>query len=839
MPSRPSAATAAPTRTRGIRLLASAGLGALLWLGARGAGPIPPLGPLLDPVRGAWALAASAGLPARAEAHIRGLSADTRVLYDDRAVPHIFAASEADAWRALGYVTARDRLFQLDLQARAGGGTLTELLGAQALRTDRATRELGMGRAAERIVAAATGDERQSLKAYAAGVNAYLDAMPPRDLPLEYRLLGRRPARWSPLRSVQVMMRMQHTLARNDVDLKHLHAAAAVGEAAADALFPLHSPIQEPIQPSPGEPRHLRGSVPPPGAPDSAATVALAASEVDAATKPEVSWLAPLVGDGSRRRGASDGDALGSNNWAVTPSRTRAGAALLAGDPHLELTLPSVWYEARIQVPGVVDAYGVTIPGLPAILLGFNRDLAWSFTNSEADLMDRWIERVDDPARPSRYLLDGTWLPIVTRLEAYVGLEGDTLALDTVRFSHRGPMRRLGTRWLSTRWTALESGGALEAIHRAARARSVKAWLDAMTAWGSPPQNLLVADRAGTIAVRTTGRFPIRAGAGRGDRVHDGTTRASDWTGDWAPSEWPQSTNPDQGFLASANQEPQDPRDQPHYLGANWLAPWRALRINHLLRGDSAVTPETMRRWQTDPGSARAEHYVPYLLRAARTQPADTAVAHAASLLAAWDRRYTLESEAATLFEAVMPAITARLWDELPAGIIPGTGAVLALLDDPDNAWWDDRRTPERVERRDDILAGALRAGYVATVRAHGAPEAGGWRWSSVHRIDIPHVLGIPSLSVRNLSVPGGPSTISPSSVTGGTEGPSWRMVVELGPTVRGWGTYPGGQSGNPASPRYDDRIAEWTRGSLSALRFPPTATDIHGPARLVFHPLR
>ena len=219
----------------------------------------------------------------------------------------------------------------------------------------------------------------------------------------------------------------------------------------------------------------------------------------------------------------------------MAPTRARAGAALLAGDPHLDLTLPSVWYEARIQVPGVVDAYGVTIPGLPAILLGFNRDLAWSFTNSEADLMDRWIERVDDPARPSSYLLDEAWVPIATRLEAYLGPDGDTLALDTVRFSHRGPMRRLGTRWLSTRWTALESSGAIGAIHRAARARSAKAWLDAMTSWDSPPQNLLVADRAGTIAIRTTGRFPIRAGAGRGDRVHDGTSRANDWIGNWPP----------------------------------------------------------------------------------------------------------------------------------------------------------------------------------------------------------------------------------------------------------------------------------------------------------------
>jgi len=832
MPSRSSSETTPLPRSRPTRLAAAAALGALLWLGARGAGPIPPLGPVLDPVRGAWALAASAGLPAQTEARIRGLSSDTRVLYDDRAVPHIFAASETDAWRALGYVTARDRLFQLDLQARAGGGTLTELLGAQALRADRATRALGMGRAAERIVAAATGDERQSLEAYAAGVNAYLDAMTLRELPLEYRLLDRRPARWSPLRSVQVILRMQHTLTRNDVDLEHLRAAAAVGEAAADALFPLHSPIQEPIQPSTGEPRQVPVTVPPPGAPDSAATVALA--EVEPEPEAEAGLVSPLADAGRPHRAASDGDALGSNNWAVAPARTRAGAALLAGDPHLDLTLPSVWYEARIQVPGVVDAYGVTIPGLPAILLGFNRDLAWSFTNSEADLMDRWIERVDDPARPSRYLLDGTWVPIVPRLEAYLGPGGDTLALDTVRFSHRGPMRRLGARWLSTRWTALESSGALGAIHRAARARSASAWLDAMTTWGSPPQNLLVADRGGTIAVRTTGRFPIRAGAGRGDRVHDGTTRASDWIGDWAASEWPQSTNPAQGFLASANQEPQDPRDQPRYLGANWPAPWRALRINHLLRGDSAVTAETMRRWQTDPGSARAEHYVPYLVRAARTRPADTTLAHAASLLAAWDRRYTLASEAATLFEAVMPEVTARMWDELPAEILPGTGVFLPLLDDPDNVWWDDRRTRDRVERRDDVLSDALRAGYAATVRAHGPPETGGWRWSRVHHIDIDHVLGLPSLSAQGISTSGGPSTISPSSTTGGGEGSSWRMVVELGPTVRGWGTYPGGQSGNPASSRYDDRLGTWMRGELSELRFPPTAAELRASSVLL-----
>src|SRR5512144_1674559 len=302
------------------RLLAAGALAALLWLGVHGSGPVPPLGPILDPVRGAWALARSADLPDSAEAMVPGLGAEVRVLYDDRGVPHIFAAREIDAWRALGYVTARDRLFQLELQSRAGGGTLTELLGVRALPVDRATRGLGMGRGAERIAMEMDAEERGALEAYAAGVNAYLRGMSPAELPLEYRLLGRRPVPWNAVRSIQVMLRMQHTLTRNDVELDHWRAAALVGEAAADALFPRHAAIQEPVQPSPGDPRRLALTVPPPGVPDSVA----AENVAQARSTPPSPGRWPL--------GEAEPDGFGSNNWAVAPGRTRNGAALLAGD---------------------------------------------------------------------------------------------------------------------------------------------------------------------------------------------------------------------------------------------------------------------------------------------------------------------------------------------------------------------------------------------------------------------------------------------------------------------------------------------------------------------------
>jgi penicillin amidase len=343
----------------------------------------------------------------------------------------------------------------------------------------------------------------------------------------------------------------------------------------------------------------------------------------------------------------------------------------------------------------------------------------------------------------------------------------------------------------------------------------------------------LVADRGGTIAIRSTGWFPVRAESARGDRLRDGTSRRSDWIGAWPVSEYPQATAPIRGFLASANQEPQDPRDGHHYFGADWPPPWRALRINALLRTDSQVTVETMRRWQRDAASARVERFLPFLLTAAASRGTDTALAHAARLLAAWDRRYTTENEGAILFELAMRALERRTWDELLPGPTPSSMMLSGLLEDPTSAWWDDRRTAGRVEHRDEILCAGLADGYGEAVSRFGPPENGRWRWSRVHPVDIWHLLHLPSLSALGISAPGGPSTLSPSSVDGGGEGSSWRMVVELGSSVRAWGTYPGGQSGNPASIRYDDRLPLWIRGELAELRFPRRAEELEARSSL------
>jgi penicillin amidase len=489
------------------------------------------------------------------------------------------------------------------------------------------------------------------------------------------------------------------------------------------------------------------------------------------------------------------------------------------------------------------------MPGAPVIGVGFNRAVAWTFTHTEPDVVDFSAETVDDTARPTRYMVDGAWRPIERRVERYLDPAGRVVAADTVLYTHRGPMRREGRGWLSMRWTVLDPSNEVGALVGAAHAHSVAEWYEAMRDWSAPAQNMLVADRSGTIAIRSMGHFPLRASGPTGAEIADGSRSASDWTGFRALDRYPSATNPVQGFLASANQQPVDPRADTSYLGAAWADPWRAIRINTLLRADSAATPESMRRHQTDPGSARADAFVPAFLAAAASRgrlDAHDRVAEAARLLGEWDRRYTRDDKRAALFELAMAELVRRTWDELaPAGtrrVATPAGSVLArMLRDSASAWWDDARTPGVRERRDDILVASLRAALDSAERKYGPWDGPGWRWGTVQQANIGHMLGLAGFSRRGLEVQGGPSTLNP--VAGrGTFGPSWRMVVELGDDVRAWGVYPGGQSGNPASRRYDDRIAKWQGGELDSLRVPSSAEALgaaHRSATLTLLPVK
>ena len=811
-------------------VVSAALLAVCLYVGARPVGPVPALGSFLDPVKGVWSSARSATLPATVTHTVPGLSGDVRIVYDDRRVPHIFAESVVDVVRGLGYTVARDRLFQLELQTRATAGTLTELVGVVALEADRQSRQLALAWSAERDYSRVEpGSELTThLDAYADGVNAWMRAMSPSEVPLEYHLLGRAPTAWQPQHSLYLLKRMGWTLAMINTERRKTAAAALVGREAADGLFPVNAPIQEPIQPN-----GLRAArfepitLPPPGEPDLEMIIQSATLQT---------FLGPVDSGGN-----DDGETvLGSNNWAIGPSRSAEGHAILAGDPHLDFTLPSIWYEAHLVVPGELDVYGVTVPGTPTITIGFNRDLAWTFTNTGSDVMDLYRETVDDAERPRSYLLDGEWRPFEERIETYRAPDGSVLAVDTILHSHRGPASRDSGQYVSLRWTVLEDQGELSALLDINRARSVDEWMSAMASWVAPTQNGLVADRQGNIAIRSTGRYPIRPPGARGDWAFDGATSSNDWQGWYPVSSYPGSVNPVQGYLTSSNQQPVDPEDNPRYLGANWPSPWRAMRINQLLRADSVFTATELSRFQTDPGSPRADVFVEAFLEAARGRSGqatdrgaaeEAGMSEAGRLLAEWDRLYTKDNTRAALFELAMNELAGRTWDELADTggrrvATPRTAILAALLADPTNAWWDDQSTPDVVEGRDDILNSSLDAALRAARDAYGAETEEGWTWSRVANANVVHFLGMSAFSALNLPIRGGPETLNPNTGNG-RNGASWRMVVELGDEVEGRGTYPGGQSGHPLSQAYLDRIDDWVEGKLQPLRFPRSAEEI------------
>lgn len=808
-----------PPRIRGA--ISAVALGAALYVGAVGVGPLPPVGPLLDPAHGLVAPARRAELLPSDSATLAGLGAGVTVRYDDRGVPHIFAHTLKDAARATGWVHARDRLFQMELTQRSAAGTLTELVGARALEADRSARRRGLAVAAEARWRALpeSNPVRAMLTAYAEGINAWIAQADAAAIPVEYHLLGKTPRTFLPQDTYYMLSVMAQTLAYRDDELRREAVEALVGTEATAALFPVEAPIQEPIIPVPGRtgPRITTYAIPAPVAP--------AAGRIAQATRLLEARRQLGGGEPSLLGGEA---ALGSNNWAVGPARSASGHALLSGDPHLQLTLPSIWYELHV-VTDSLDFYGVTLPLSPLPSIGFNRDVAWTATNTGADVVDFYRETVDDSTAPTAYRLDGALRPLTRTVAEFRGPKGELLATDTLYRTHRGPLLLTEMGWVSMRWTALEPSDELSGFFGAVQARSVTEWYAAMRPFRVPAQNFLVADRAGHIAIRSLGRFPIRPGDGRGDRVFDGTRSASDWVGDWTEDRIPQALDPAQGYLASANQQPMDPEVAPGYLGWDWPTPWRALRINEILRANAAMTPATMQAAHTDPKSALTGPIVNAVraAMAATAQPPAAAKDGLAVLGDDWDGRFTIDSRGAVLYDAFLSTLIDRTWDELlppgdsagPRVATPNTMILARLLGSADSPWWDDHRTTDRVETRDEILVASLAQAWLTVSSARGeAPKD--WHWGDIRQANVRHLLQLPGFGRESLPVQSGPGTLSPNDGRG-VHGASWRFVVELGDTLRAWGTYPGGQSGNPFSSRYADRLPLWQTGALAPLFVP------------------
>ena len=787
-------------------LLAAVLLSGLVYATSRTWGSIPAFSYFLDVWNGAYRTARMAHESGKIEdVRIPTLSAPVSIYRAERNVPHITAKNDLDAAAALGYLIAKERLFQIDFQTRVASGRLSEIFGADRVKTDQFLRRTGMMLGAERTWESVQKNSPQTkavLEAFTSGVNAYVSGLSEKDYPFEFRLLGYAPEAWSPIKSILVNQLMAFDLTfqgqLDDVVMEEMRGK--IGDSAFQALYPNHSVLNVPQSPEaqgvvPASKRsggikseqqakniHL----------ESLAITALLAARDDAGT---------LFGETAEGKG--------SNNWVATGAKTRSGKPILAGDPHLGLSLPAIWYEVQMITP-TMNMYGVTIPGAPLIIVGYNDNVAWSPTNTGADVVDFYTVKFED-GKQKRYFQSGGWEPVEERI-APIRVKGGADVPDTMRITRWGPVITVENEAVAVRWTAHESSTILEGIWGMNHAKNLDEFTKAQQKWDVPAQNLVFADNAGNISLRSCGHYPIRKrGHGRG--VHDGTTDEGAWTGRVPFDSIPGSVNPERGWLESANQDP-TPADYPYYLNYDWGDVWRSRRIHEFLSGAQNLTWQDFEHFQTDVKVMQWEFLKP-MISALNLAPQTTTKKQALERLMAWDGIATKENSGALLLHTFIGELRRQTWDEMldTAQNLRGTPSdpmIYHLLkNEPDSRWFDHPATPER-ETANDILRSSMLAALDTMIVRYGT-SADAWKWGKQHNLVVRHLTRSDALKPLwrgPYPFVGFQATVLPAGNLMTTHSASWRMVVDFASgKPEGHAVYPGGPSGNPFSQWYDSQI--------------------------------
>ncbi len=776
-------------------------------------GDLPPLGKLFNPFAGFWQNNAASD-EILTDQQLPELQETVEIVWDDRRVPHVFAKNARDLYFAQGYLTARDRLWQMEFQTHAAAGRLAEIVGARALEHDRYRRRIGMVYAAENALKAMQVEEESRLvvEAYTEGVNAWMRGLHAKDLPLEYKILDYEPEPWTPIKCALLLKQMAWTLSGYSADRSMSLTRSALGEELMQRLYPQYPPGQDPIIPT-ATPWSFQPSV---------------------ARKPGQEFHSTLSGATINMERASN---EGSNNWAVAGSKTANGYPLLCNDPHLALTLPSIWYEMQLVAPEV-NVYGVTLPGTPGVIIGFNQQIAWGVTNAGSDVLD-WFEIKFKDENQAEYFYDGAWRSTQQRIEEIKVRDGAT-ARDTVTYTHHGPVayRKHEKPFnddtpsgAAMRWVAHEASREMQTFLGLNRARNYEEFVAAISFFDCPAQNFVFADTAGDIAIWHNGKFPLRWHE-QGRYINDGRDPAYDWQG-WIPrAQVPHVKNPERGFVSSANQNATD-LNYPYYLGWDYAAFERGARINEYLAAKSGFTPQDMMNLQNDVVSLFAQKTLPRLLELLPPQHLNAEQTKLYNALKAWNYEYWSNLTAPMIFNTWWRELFELIWsDDMKIGEnelkYPRRDVTMNLiLSEPQSPFYDLKNTAAK-EALSDLTLQSFQSMHRKLTEAHGA-FGSSWNWEKARSTDIAHLARMPGLGRMRLPTAGNSDNVN--AITR-THGPSWRMIVSLGPEIKAWGIYPGGQSGNPGSRFFDNAVDDWVAGKYYELFYLKMASDID--ARIV-----
>ncbi|MGI9085599.1 MAG: penicillin acylase family protein [Aeromicrobium sp.] len=760
------------------------------------------------------------------EVRLNGLNGTIEIKRDGHGIPQIYADDPADLFFAQGYVQAQDRFYEMDFRRHVTAGRLSELVGEAGLDTDEFVRTLGWRRVAQQEYAELDMGTRTLLQAYSRGVNAYVDGKSGSRLALEYAVLSLtrpdyRPEPWTPVDSVAWVKAMAWDLRSNMTDeIDRAMASRQMPVDRVEKLYPDPPSKHRPIVTNP-ELDVRDGRFGPPARVDQAAFASLRKAR-DAGEA-----LPALLGTGG---------GIGSNSWVVDGGRSATGKPILANDPHLSPSMPGIWYQVGLHCRELTetcpyDVAGFSFSGMPGVVVGHNRRIAWGVSTMYADVTDLYLERVTDDT----YEYKGKQLPLTTRRERIKVADGKTRTI-TVRSTRHGPLLSDvseevadvggGTTEVALQWTALTPRPTISAVFALDRAKNWKDFRAAARRFTVPSQNLVYADVDGNIGYQAPGAIPIRS-RGDGRWPVPGWDGKHERTGYVPFRELPSELNPDDGFIVTANNQVIGDR-YPHVLGKDTAPGYRSERIRELLTSKKRLSVGDMSRFQLDTHSANAERLVPYLL----DTPLDTRFARQGQdMLRGWDFRQIAESGAAAYFSVVWRNLLELTFhDELPRDQWPDGGerwfnVLSTIIDKPNSRWWDNLATPTIVERRDDVLRDAMVRARDEMTRIQSR-DPDGWEWGHLHRLTLVNpTLGDSGVGLVNrvfnrgpVRVGGGGGLVN-ANAWDAAEGyevtavPSMRMVVDLANPDRSRWIQLSGTSGHAYHPHYADQLPLWAEG--------------------------
>jgi len=737
------------------------------------------------------------------------LTEEVTILFDEFMVPHIYAKNMEDLLFAQGYLHAHLRLWQMDIQTRAASGRLSEVLGESTLQADLLTRRLGLLEGA--LLAEKKWQENEKiyslLEAYSKGVNKFIDELSPASMPVEFKLLNYNPEPWTPLKCALITKNMARTLCLNESDVEHSNLAALLPDSIFSELFNDFEEGFSPVIPEKTSWKYITND----------------------RRYPPVQQGIQFFGN---KPYENEPEGIGSNNWAISPKKSSTGAAILCSDPHLNLTHPSIWFENHLNAPDI-DVYGVSIPGLPGVIIGFNQSIAWAQTNVAQDVLD-WYTIDWEDEKKGTYWLDGEKTQVSFRLDTHY-VRGAQWVVDTVRITDFGPIvydteTSNGKRGMAMTWLAVlePRGNDPKCIIEINKARNYKEFYEGLREYDSPAQNYVYADVEGNIGMHVHGRFPLRK-SGQGKFVQEGNN-SSHKMNQFIPAEHnAKSINPVRGFVSSANQVSTD-SSFPYYYSGNF-AYFRGIFINRTLEEEKKFTVRDMMDLQTS-----AQSYFPEMLIEIIAPVMDTLCSKDPSLLQTWEQLkswncvFEKSNSVPVIFELFWEALYELIWDEfslknLPPVKKPSKASTILFIKNHPNSSYFDLVNTEKIETLEDILLLSFQTavkGFESTSQSK--------TWMEFKPLHIEHLAKIPAFSDHN--VPASGHKDAPNALNS-PAGPSWRMVVEMSTPVKAYGIYPGGQSGEPFSQYYKDRTETWAKNEYHLINFP---CDLEAPS---FQPLK